>query len=605
MPNRDSTPRCWQSGKSSGSRSVWKRCKQANRQRSSLALAALVGDRLGGNPRKGDPSCLFHGTANSSDAKDRQYGYLWSANRSTALQSQLDGESYTEVLFRRRIRYHIQTTEHEVNILKINELTGQNAHLTGLNNINIIMGRNGAGKSRFLRSIEETINQDNTLFYVRYVSPERAGSFRRDGNVLTNMSNNPGWLRQTRAVNQASDFKAASAMLFREAETLYLRRLASTPEIRIDLTRNFQTDRLSKINRLLTNISLEMGNADFEFRSLADGRMITPDQISSGESEAVALAAEIIYFFDTIDPEKFNVLLLDEPDVHLHPDLQARLGKLIIGMLDEFKSHADSIAICLSTHSSPLVCSLAASPYVSIGTKSFAEEKIELKAASAELRKIAPFFGHPLSLSLSDDAALILEGEDDERVWQQAARTSHGRIKVFPVLAGSVDQQGKLETFCVDLLRTLYDNPVAFSLRDGDGVIDEPLEHRPPLKRYRLRCYAIENALLTDSCLAEMGITWEEFVAAATKWVDENPTHSDIALIEEIAGSHDRLRHKKIKKIRQLVCAIVGCKKPWEVVVGQAIGALTNEDLANSNMLVSFLGAEMVNSIIFRDNENT
>lgn len=257
------------------------------------------------------------------------------------------------------------------------------------------------GKSRFLRDIEQTISQNKQQFYVRYVSPERAGSFKRDGTILTNMSDNPEWLRHTRAVNQASNFKAASAMLFREAETLYLRRLANTPEIRTDLTRNFQTDRLSKINQLLTNISLEMGNADYEFRSLVDGQIIDPAQISSGESEAVALAAEIIYFFDTIDPEKFNVLLLDEPDVHLHPDLQARLGKLIISMLDEFRTHANSIAICLSTHSSPLVCSLAASPYVSIGTKSFAVNEISLIPASDELRKIAPFFGHPYRFLLA------------------------------------------------------------------------------------------------------------------------------------------------------------------------------------------------------------
>lgn len=489
--------------------------------------------------------------------------------------------------------------------MKVSELSSQIGRLSGLNNINIIMGRNGAGKSRFLRDIDAMASQNKQQFYVRYVSPERAGSFKRNGTVLTNMSNNPEWLRQTRAVNQASDFKAASAMLFREAETLYLRRLANTPEIRTDLTRNFQSDRLSKINQLLTNISLEMGNTDYEFRSLVDGQIIDPAQISSGESEAVALASEIIYFFDTIDPEKFNVLLLDEPDVHLHPDLQARLGKLIISMIDEFRTYAESIAICLSTHSSPLVCSLAASPYVSIGTKSFAVNEISLKPASDELRKIAPFFGHPLSLSLSEDAALILEGEDDERVWQQAARTSQGRIKIFPVLAGSVDQQSQLEDFCIDLLSTLYDNPVAFSLRDGDGVINESLEHRPPIKRYRLRCYAIENALLTDSCLAVMGVTWEGFVVTAKKWVEGNKKHSDIALIAELVESNDRLRHKKIKKIRQLVCAIVGCKKPWEVVIGQAIGALNKEDLKNSNMLINFLDEEMVSDVIFRDVMNT
>lgn len=462
------------------------------------------------------------------------------------------------------------------------------------------MGRNGAGKSRFLRDIEEMTNQHKQQFYARYISPERAGSFRRDGNVLTNMSQNPDWLRSTRAVNQANNFKAASAMLLREAETLYLRRLASTPEIRMDPNRNFVTDRLSKINRLLTNISLEMGNADFEFHSLLDEQIINPDQISSGESEAVSLATEIIYFFDTIDPTKFNVLLLDEPDVHLHPDLQARLGKLIIAMIDEFKDHADNIAVCLSTHSSPFVCSIADSQYVSIGTKNFAVDTVELRPSSAALRKVAPFFGHPLSLSLSEDAALILEGEDDERVWQQAARSSKGRIKLFPVLAGSVDPQGELETFCIDLLGTLYDNPIAFSIRDGDGDL-EALSHRPPIKRYRLQCYAIENVLLTDSCLAVMGTTWEGFVAAALKWAGDNPAHQDVVLVSELAGSEDRMRHKKIKKIRQLVCAMLECKKPWEVVVGQAIGALTNEDPANANMLIEFLGTEMVNDVVFRD----
>lgn len=495
------------------------------------------------------------------------------------------------------------TGEGEIPTLKVKELKGHTACLSGLNSINIIMGRNGAGKSRFLRDIEEMVSENKQNFQVRYVSPERAGSFKRDGNVLTNISNNPNWLRSVRAVNQADNFKAASAMLFREAETLYLRRLASTPEIRMDPSRNFEADRLSKINQLLTNISLEAGSADFEFRSLTDGQVIAPHDISSGESEAVALAAEILYFFDTIDPGKFNVLLLDEPDVHLHPDLQARLGKLVIAMLDEFQNQADNIAVCLSTHSSPLVCSLASSPYVAIGTKSFAVDLVELSSASGELRKIAPFFGHPLSLSLSNDVALILEGEDDERVWQQAARTSQGRIKVFPVLAGSVNQQAELETFCVDLLVTLYDKPVAFSLRDGDGVVGELLEHRPPLKRYRLECYAIENALITDPCLAVMGTNWEKFVAATTEWVAKNADHPDVALLEELCRSGDRLRHKKIKKIRQLICAVIGCKKPWEVVVGQAMGALIDGDRATSNMLIEFLGEEMVSQIIFREEQ--
>jgi hypothetical protein len=150
-------------------------------------------------------------------------------------------------------------------------------------------------------------------------------------------------------------------------------------------------------------------------------------------------------------------------------------------------------------------------------------------------------------------------------------------------------------------LATLYDNPIAFSLRDGDGVVGEPLEHRLPLRRYRLRCYAIENALLTDACLSLMGTTWDAFREAAGDWMRENPGHMNSDLIEELIGADDRLRHKKIKSVRQIICAIAGCRKPWEVVVGQAIGALRAKDLNTENSLVDFLGTDAVRDIIFRE----
>ena len=484
----------------------------------------------------------------------------------------------------------------------MNELAGRTATLRGLNNINLIMGRNGSGKSRFLRDIESVLGGGNNEFQVRYVSPERAGSFKRDGNVMTNMSNDPNWIRYSRSMNQVNDFKSSSAMLFRDAETNYLRRLEEDLSIRDDHSRTFSNDRLSRINRLLTNISLEKASGDYEFRSLVDNSTIPPNQISSGESEAVALASEIIYFFDTLNAAKMNVLLLDEPDVHLHPDLQARLAKLILSMFEEFEDQRERIAVCITTHSTSFVSALADSNYVSLGTKSFGVDTVELGLANEELRKAAPFFGHPLSLALSQDAPLILEGEDDERVWQQAARTSRGSIKIFPVLAGSVDQQEELEVFCGNLLNTLYDHPVAFSLRDGDGA-EEVLEHRMPVRRFRLRCYAIENAIVTDPCLAIMNKTWNDLVTDATHWLENNVDHRDVTIVQDLIGADDRLRGIRIKKIRQLICSILNCGKPWEVVVGQAIGALNPEDLENDNMLVDYLGADMLREVVFQELE--
>jgi len=469
--------------------------------------------------------------------------------------------------------------------------------IKGLKKINVLLGRNGAGKSRYLRALDAQYSQ-KPEFNIRYISPERAGVFQRDGNVLTNMERDPQWLRNVRGKNQADNFKAASANLLREIETTYLRRLQDTPSIRSDHEKNFRVERLEKINGLLLNISIVQEGSDFHFCN-SNGEIIPPDQISSGESEAVALAAEIMYFFENIKVDRDNILLLDEPDVHLHPDLQARLAKFLIGMVDELDENIKSaVTVILATHSTPLVCALTASNSVAIGTKEFGLNTVEFSPIADQLTKIAPFFGHPLSLTLSKDVMLILEGEDDERVWQQAARSSQGRIKLFPVLSSGVKQQTQLEEFCAPLLKSLYDDPIAFSLRDGDGN-HEKLQPIGPVLRYRLDCYSIENLLLTDEALLILGLTWDEFHTKASTWMSINVGHKDHDFIEKLIASSDRLQNSKIKDIRQLICTIAGTQKPWEVVVGQAIGSINLDSMATDIFnLATFIGVDTIQSLL-------
>lgn len=91
-----------------------------------------------------------------------------------------------------------------------------------------------------------------------------------------------------------------------------------------------------------------------------------------------------------------------------------------------------------------------------------------------------------------------------------------------------------------------------------------------------------------------------KFIQKAAIWIDANPNRREISLLQDAITSDDRLRHQKIKKIRLIICPILDNHKPWEVVVGQAIGTLKESDLESPNMLISFLGAEMVKDIIFR-----
>ncbi|MBM3344105.1 MAG: hypothetical protein FJY56_18625 [Betaproteobacteria bacterium] len=201
-------------------------------------------------------------------------------------------------------------------------------------------------------------------------------------------------------------------------------------------------------------------------------------------------------------------------------------------------------------------------------------------------------------MSLTNDPLLIIEGEDDERVWQQATRASQGRIRLFPVVATSVDQQSALELFCAPLLRALYDDPIVYSLRDGDGNQTD-LDPVGPVIRFRLRCYAIENLLVTDECLTVLKTTWPKFQESAKKWAHENQGHRDAQFVRQLSEAPDRMRKQKIKQIRQLICAIADSKKPWEVVVGQAIGGL-DPTLQNTGEagLLDFIGAKASQSLL-------
>ena len=72
---------------------------------------------------------------------------------------------------------------------------------------------------------------------------------------------------------------------------------------------------------MLPAVKLVSSNSGFAVQSKA-GSQIDENSLSSGESELIALAIEVLVFAYQIGANK--LLLLDEPDVHLHPDLQQK-----------------------------------------------------------------------------------------------------------------------------------------------------------------------------------------------------------------------------------------------------------------------------------------
>lgn len=480
--------------------------------------------------------------------------------------------------------------------IQLTSYSGGPVALQEVNRINVILGRNGAGKSRFLRGLDFGMAEAAADFRVSYVSPERAGTFQRDATVETNTANSAVWATNTRRANQAPGFKSMSHLALRNAERAYLIKL----EDKDARGKSFQRDCLDPISRMLSNVSIVRGDMDFEFVN-AVGATVSAVELSSGESETIALAAEVLSFLSNVDMNRLNVLLLDEPDVHQHPDLQARFGQYLLDRMNSLnQAERRKVVICIATHSTPLVCALASSGMTSIGTKEYDCTTVTMAAPGDTLRKVGPFFGHPLSMSLSSDPMLILEGEDDERVWQQVARTSQGKIRLFPVLATSVNQQSELETFADQMLTAIYDTPLAYSLRDGDGTTG-PLSRVGCVERFRLQCYAIENTLLTTECLAKMNInSWAEFLTKTTTWIAANTGHSAIPQLSTLCASNDRLRNVKIKDIRHIILAITDTKKPWEVIVGQALAEAigTPSQPADPFGLFVFVGPDAAKALL-------
>ncbi|MBN7799204.1 ATP-dependent nuclease [Parahaliea mediterranea] len=401
----------------------------------------------------------------------------------------------------------------------MNILNKNGYDLKNVTKINVILGKNGCGKSTTLKRIEEALERDAEYGNTRYITPERGGALKFDASLAQN-STNEQWLNHQLRQNQFVQFKQQTLLQFRKLELLSLREIEKQPELRNDHSYTFQNI-VDSVNSLLDNIEIRREGSDFKIYSLSSGSEIAPDNISSGESELISLGIECLVFAKECDTEKHNILFLDEPDAHLHPDLQSRLGHFLKDLVDthEFK-------IITATHSTSFLGAFESYTDVSIDFVVSGQTEINFSPISDVYRKVLPVFGaHPLSNVFNEAPIMLVEGEDDERVWQQAIRTSQGRLRIFPCSVDSITHLNEYETEIASVINSIYDNAVAYSLRDRDDSTEE-IDDTPPVVRMKLSCRAAENLLLTDEALSRLRVTWEELEKKIETWLQRNADHS-------------------------------------------------------------------------------
>src|SRR5688500_11601743 len=101
------------------------------------------------------------------------------------------------------------------------DLIGGGVTLRNLAKFNVLLGKNGCGKSTALKSLDSGLDK-NTFGRIRYISPERGGLLNYEAGIQQAMAQ-PNWMSDSRRKNQSDNFRQQSATLFRVLEMLVLR----------------------------------------------------------------------------------------------------------------------------------------------------------------------------------------------------------------------------------------------------------------------------------------------------------------------------------------------------------------------------------------------
>jgi ABC-type cobalamin/Fe3+-siderophores transport system ATPase subunit len=269
-------------------------------------------------------------------------------------------------------------------------------------------------------------------------------------------------------------------------------------------------------NKTLLNIN-PASPGEFQF-SDQSGQQLPFGALSSGEQEVIKV------LFDVARKDiRHSVIIVDEPELHLHPTLTFKL----IETLKSIGDHTNQFIFL--THSPDLI-----STYYSTGDVYFIDQQNNggnqahrLSDLDHEHKEVASLIGQNLGMFAVGKKLVFVEGEKssiDRLSYQKIAQTIDPEIRILP--AGSVlniltlnniEEQIRKAIFGIDL----------YMIRDRDGLSDEQVSALE--KNGRIKCLTrrhIENYFLDDEVL---------FIVAQRLYLtEENPSLTREYIAESI-----------------------------------------------------------------------
>ena len=468
----------------------------------------------------------------------------------------------------------------EVEITRPDYLGGGVWKLKRLNDVTVVFGKNGSGKSLLLRRFRD---QDKDSYH--YICPERAGNIRF--NPSHTREEATGLSRANRVnMNFVPDYR--DRVVARIQAYLAKRGSQRSKEIGVD-----PSELEGLLTRLLPGFSVVITGADqpYELKRGDGSRVSGVQELSSGETEAFVLAIDLLTICAIWELEQRDkrVLLIDEPDPHLHPDLQQRLADFIMSVSNKYQTQ-----VLVATHSTTLLSALGhyGGERTSVIYLTNVTEDQVAREFDATLKELATCLGgHALMGPLFGAPLLLVEGSDDYQIWSQVPRHHTLQLSVIPCNGEEIYRYQKTLERILTCILDSPSKPSGFALVDGDKSLPQPSSHNPQqhIPFLKLACRESENLYLTDEVLSDLGITWEK----AKERIKEGSSRcGEKRAILETVDSWDR-KTQDLKGVIKEISRIIDEKDlPWTLRVGKRLGKGRP-----TGQLKEFLGDEVVNAL--------
>ncbi|MFA4954781.1 MAG: AAA family ATPase [Patescibacteria group bacterium] len=464
-------------------------------------------------------------------------------------------------------------------------LGGNKWELEELNEITILFGKNGSGKSQLLRTLRDS---DQSTYH--YTSPERAGEITHDVGISQEELTAPSRAHR-RQQNLSPTYRQESVSRI-QALLIKIGNLAGRAKASsIDL-RDIEIFLQILLPDFQFNITGQ--NPPYELKRVQnDERVSSVNTLSSGEAEILTLALDLLTICAMweLDDQTNRVLLIDEPDTHLHPDLQQHLGYFFVQLLDKYK-----VQMIIASHSTTLLSALGyhggeKTSVIYLNNSINEQKAIKFEKTLQELSTclgghalMGPLFGAPL---------FLVEGDDDSKIWSQVPRYHKVNLAVIPCNgANEVKNYQKTLEKLFASLRTDQTEPIGLALLDGDQTLPTADANNPQanIKYIKLACRESENLFLTDEVLTSLGFA--DWQTANAKIKAESSNYGAKQAQLDLCNSWDR-KNDDIKDVISQLSQILSPKNvPWTQRVAKCIGNKRPE-----GQLADFLGADVIDSI--------